>query len=126
MLLVVSQREQFKIYVVPAAKEAVEKFCETYGQKEIWVASRLYEWFGRLPLPVQKWIVGLTDASEGEGMRLFAESLLEGVEGERPPDIRIGSTGPEQRPGASQPPPAPPPAPRRNHASGRGRSGRPK
>ena len=65
-----------KIFVSPSAKQVVKQFAKSLDMSEQGVASRLYEWFGRLPRPVQKWVIGLTDGNEGIGMKMFAEELL--------------------------------------------------
>ncbi len=75
MIVVVDDRKQLKIFVHARAKKVVEAFAEKFDMKEIGVASRLYNWFGTLPLPVQKWVIGLTDGDEGEGMKEFAKML---------------------------------------------------
>jgi hypothetical protein len=81
MIEFVDDRKQLKIVVTARAKKVVEEFSDKFDMTEIGVASRLYQWFGALPLAVQKWIVGLTDAGEGEGMRTFADRLLAAAEG---------------------------------------------
>jgi len=78
MLTVVDKREQIRIFVTGDAKKVIESFADRFDMKEQGVASRIYNWFGTLPLPVQKWVVGLTDGDEGKGMKMFAKFLLEG------------------------------------------------
>lgn len=73
--MLVNDRKQIKIFVSAKAKKVVEDFAEQFDMKEMGVASRIYSWFGTLPLPVQKWITGLTDGDEGKGMQEFAKAL---------------------------------------------------
>ncbi len=78
MLAFVDDRKQLKIFVSPKAKKVIEDFAEQFDMKEMGVASRIYSWFGGLPLPIQKWITGLSDGDESEGLRQFAEMLVRG------------------------------------------------
>lgn len=105
MLTFVEERKQLKIFVSVKAKKIVEDFAEQFDMKEQGVASRIYNWFGSIPLPVQKWIIGLTDGTEGQGMKLFAKALADG-------NIhRFPSIPPEpQSPGAPAAKPAEQPA----------------
>jgi hypothetical protein len=105
MLELVEDRKQLKIFVSPDAKKAVEAFAESFDMTEMGVASRIYEWFGSLPRPVQKWITGLTDANEGEGMKKFAAELLQASEAKletpvRRPKVTVGpgEANPRNRP----------------------------
>jgi hypothetical protein len=75
MLLIVDERKQLRIFVSGGAKKTVEDFAVRFDMKEQGVASRIYEWFGKQPPAVQKWICGLVEGNEGEGMRLFAAEL---------------------------------------------------
>lgn len=88
MIALVSKREMFRIFVTPEAKTVVEDFAEKFDMTEKGVASRVYMWFSTLPLPVQKWVTGLADSSEGEGMKQFAESLANSVK--PPPMKKVG------------------------------------
>lgn len=99
MLTFVEDRKQIKIFISPDAKKVVEAFASQFDMKEIGVASRIYSWFGTLPLPVQKWITGLTDGSEGEGMKEFARMLMEGRRPAPPGEINY-----DPEPGVIRPP----------------------
>lgn len=72
----VKERKQLKIFVSLDAKKVVADFAEKFDMTEHGVASRFYRWFGTLPEPVQKWIVGLTDGAEGDGIATFARELM--------------------------------------------------
>lgn len=72
----VDERQQMRIFVSGTAKRSVVEFAARYDMTEQAVASRLYTWFGTLPAPVQKWVVGLFEGNEGDGMKLFAQSLI--------------------------------------------------
>lgn len=78
-MLFVDERKQLKINVTPAAKDAVERFTADFDMTETGVASRVYEWFGRQPLAVQKLITGLADGSEGHSLSVFAGELAKSV-----------------------------------------------
>jgi hypothetical protein len=76
MLTVVDTRKQLKIFVSTTAKDVVEKFAKRFDMTEQGVASRVYERFGAMPLPVQKWFVGLLEGNEGGGLQQFADLLI--------------------------------------------------
>jgi hypothetical protein len=78
MLPFVADRKQLKIFVNSAAKEVVSAFANGFDMTEQGVASRVYEWFGRQPEDVQKWILGLVRGDEGTGMKRYARQLLSG------------------------------------------------
>lgn len=77
-------REQIRIFVSGRAKSVVKKFAERYDMTEQGVASRIYERFGAMPLPVQKWFVGLLEGNEGGGLQQFADMLVADNVGENP------------------------------------------
>lgn len=70
------EKRIIRIGITKGAKQAVEDFSARYDMTEFGVASRLYERFASFPDPVQRWLVGLADGRESEGMRIFAEKLL--------------------------------------------------
>jgi hypothetical protein len=76
MLTFVDNRKQLKIFVTPAAKKIVEDISEDFDMKEFGVASRIYEWFGRQPKAVQKWVLGFTDGTEADGLTEFAKQAM--------------------------------------------------
>lgn len=75
MIDFVENRKQLKIFVSLAAKKVVADFAEEFDMKEHGVASRIYRWFGTLPKPVQKWITGLSDGTEGDALAWFAKEI---------------------------------------------------
>ncbi len=106
MLVIVDERKQLKVFVSPPAKNAVEKFAARFDMKEQGVASRMFEWFGRQPVAVQKWICGLVEGDEGEGMRTYAQQLMKPPKGPKLDEIAVDENG-EPLPGSSdQSPPA--------------------
>jgi hypothetical protein len=54
-----SERQQLKIFVRPAAKEAVERVCERYGMTQQEMCSRVYEWFSEQDEGLQATVLGL-------------------------------------------------------------------
>ena len=75
MLPFVGERKQLKIFVTAAAKDVVVDFAQAYGMSEQHVASQLYEWFGRQPLAVRKWIVGMIDGRERQVIDDYVKAL---------------------------------------------------
>ena len=75
----VDERKQIKIYVTGEAKDAVVSFAETFDMTETGVASRVYEWFGKQPLAVRKWITGLTDGNEASALNDFVRQFPAGT-----------------------------------------------
>jgi hypothetical protein len=103
MLVIVDERKQLKVFVSGGAKDAVERFAARFDMKEQGVASRIYEWFGRQPPAVQKWICGLVEGNEGEGMRLYAAELARGARPDGPAfdEDAVGLTGEPLPPASS-------------------------
>lgn len=78
-------RKQIKIAVTPAAKEAVEKFCERNAATEIGIASRVYEWWAAQDDVVRKGVVGmLPEGHEVDVLRLVLDGLAAAAQQKKP------------------------------------------
>ena len=55
----VAERKLIRINVTPTAKRVITDWAGSQDMTEIGVASRIYEWFGRQPEPIQRAILGL-------------------------------------------------------------------
>jgi hypothetical protein len=82
------EKKVIKLAVTERADDIVEAFAEKFDMLKQGVVSRIYERFGALPEPVQKWFVGLTDGNEGVGMREFAKMLAAGKDEGKPPTAK--------------------------------------
>lgn len=79
-----SEKKVIKLAVTERADDIVEAFAAKHDMLKQGVVSRIYERFGALPEPVQKWFIGLTDGNEGVGMREFAKMLAAGKDEGKP------------------------------------------
>lgn len=118
-----AQKKVIKLAVTERADDVVEAFAAKFDMLKQGVVSRIYERFGALPEPVQKWFIGLTDGNEGEGMRLFAESLMVREDGSEGFPVESTGQAASQPPGPAKPetppeesPPAEPQAKRRGRS----------
>jgi hypothetical protein len=66
-----------RISVSDGAKKVVEDVARDLDMKETGVASRVYEWFGKQPPHIQKWVMGLSGGNDTRGAFEFAKAILE-------------------------------------------------
>lgn len=103
-------RKVIRIEVSPEADAIIEGVADQYDMYKTGVASRMYEWFGRQPPEIQKWVMGLVTGKEGQAIHIFKQALA-AIEGaaELPalPDDRPPRQAPSIRP--REPDPAVPP-----------------
>lgn len=66
-----------RIQVSESAKKAIKDFADEMDMKDVGVASRLYEWFGKQPLYIRKWVTGLLEGDDSRGAFEFAKTVLE-------------------------------------------------
>jgi hypothetical protein len=66
-----------RIELTPAAKEQLERSCETMGTTQVAMLSRVVEWYASQPEVIQRIIVGHVPAAlESDVARLVLQNLL--------------------------------------------------
>ncbi len=74
----VAQRKVIRISVTVGAKKVISRWAAENDMKEIGVASRIYEWFGKQPEEVQRGILGLYGRLTPDVARMVLERMGDG------------------------------------------------
>lgn len=74
------EKKVIRIEVTEGAKSSIKAFADEMDMTDIGVSSRLYEWFGRQPKIIKKWVAGLLEGGDDAGAREFASAILEDFE----------------------------------------------
>ena len=88
----VAQRKVIRISVTSGAKKVIARWAAENDMKEIGVASRIYEWFGKQPEQIQRGILGLYGRLAPDIARMVLERMADGKK------ARLGEGTAEARP----------------------------
>jgi len=88
----VAQRKVIRISVTSGAKKVISRWAAENDMKEIGVASRIYEWFGKQPEQIQRGILGLYGRLAPDIARMVLERMADGKK------ARLGEGTAEARP----------------------------
>lgn len=87
MIAVMSERKFFRISISPDAKSVVDKYAEDNGMTQEEVASRFYEWFGKLPEKLKFGIMH-PRSTDGETLMKLLAPIIQSDGGKSDPQAR--------------------------------------